>query len=48
MLKTTKTSVSEVSEKVGFTDYNYFSRVFKNEYGASPHKLFSKSGTNAD
>ncbi len=47
MLKTAKTSVAEVSERVGFTDYNYFSRVFKNEYGASPHKLFNKVGTDA-
>lgn len=32
-------SVSEVSSKCGFTDYNYFSRVFKKKYGYSAKSL---------
>lgn len=38
LLKTTDLSVSEVSASVGFFDYNYFSRVYKQKYGISPHK----------
>ena len=41
LLKTTELSVGEVSEKSGFYDYNYFSRVFKRRYGASPYKIIS-------
>lgn len=29
-------SVGEISEKFGYTDQNYFSRVFHNKYGLSP------------
>lgn len=36
LLKTTEFSVSEIAEKVGFNDYNYFSRVYKKRYGKSP------------
>ena len=39
LLKTTSFSVSEISDRVGFSDYNYFSRIFKKEYGISPHKV---------
>lgn len=39
MLKLTNRSVSEISEIVGFTDYNYFCRVFKKEVG-SPAKKY--------
>ena len=38
LLRTTEMSVSEVAEKAGFTDYNYFSRVFKKRFGVSPYK----------
>lgn len=36
MLKTTDISISEIARKVGFTDYNYFSKVYKKRYGKSP------------
>lgn len=36
LLKTTDLSVAEIADRVGFTDYNYFSRVFKKTYGKSP------------
>lgn len=36
MLKTTELSVHEIARKVGFTDYNYFSKVYKKRYGKSP------------
>lgn len=40
MLKSGELSVAEISEKAGFADYNYFSRLFKKHYGVSPHKKF--------
>lgn len=36
LLKTTALSVTEISQSVGFSDYNYFRRVFKSIYGCSP------------
>ncbi len=33
LLKETNLSVQEISDKVGFNDYNYFCRVFKKEVG---------------
>ena len=36
LLKTTELSVTEISQAVGFSDYNYFSKVFKKIYGRSP------------
>ncbi len=38
LLKTTELTIKEISRQVGFTDYNYFSRVFKKIYGRSPRK----------
>lgn len=35
--------ISAVSEKSGFSDYNYFSRLFKKHYGISPHKIRKNS-----
>lgn len=35
LLKETDLSVREISDKVGFNDYNYFCRVFKKEVGMS-------------
>lgn len=35
----TSMSVSEISDKTGFSDYNYFLRVFKKHYGISPKKM---------
>lgn len=36
LLLTTDMSVSEVAYSVGIENLAYFSRLFKNEYGASP------------
>lgn len=36
LLDETTLSVREISLKCGFSDYNYFSRVFKKKYGKSP------------
>ena len=39
LLKTTDMSISEISDAVGFSDYNYFLRVFKKEYGVPCGKI---------
>lgn len=36
LIKNTELPILEISEKVGFSDYNYFSKVFKKTYGRSP------------
>lgn len=36
LLKTTDMPISEIAHCVGFLDYNYFSRVYKKNYGKSP------------
>ena len=36
LLKTTPLSIPEIASAVGFSDYNYFSRVYKKQYGKSP------------
>ena len=41
LLAETELSVSEVSSKLGFSDYNYFSRIFKKRFGYSA-KLHKK------
>lgn len=40
LLSETNLSISEISSKCGFSDYNYFSRVFKKKFGysAKEHK----------
>lgn len=39
LLKTTKLSLSEISEAVGFNDYFYFIKKFKREVGVTPGKF---------
>ena len=39
LIKTTALSIPEISEAVGFSDYNYFLRLFKQKYGVSSKKL---------
>ena len=39
LIKSGGVSVAEAAAKVGFADYNYFSRVFKRKFGISPHKF---------
>ena len=41
LLKATELSIAEIASLVGFTDYNYFSRVYKKTYGKSP-KMYRK------
>jgi AraC-like DNA-binding protein len=36
LLKTTELNVSEIAYEVGFSDPNYFSRAFHEEYGRTP------------
>jgi signal transduction histidine kinase/ligand-binding sensor domain-containing protein/AraC-like DNA-binding protein len=36
LLETTSYNVTEVSEKVGFTDVRYFSKLFKDQFGVLP------------
>jgi len=38
LLTNTKIRIIDLAEKVGFTDYNYFSRVFKKKTGLSPRE----------
>ncbi|MBO5218088.1 MAG: helix-turn-helix transcriptional regulator, partial [Clostridia bacterium] len=37
-----KMSIPEIADTVGFSDYNYFLRVFRQEFGISPRR-FAKS-----
>ena len=43
LLKNTSLSVSDIGEKIGFSDANYFIRIFKNETGISPLKFRKNS-----
>ncbi len=36
LLKTTNLPISQIAHSVGFSDYNYFSRIYKKTYGKSP------------
>ncbi|MBE7011993.1 MAG: helix-turn-helix domain-containing protein [Ruminococcaceae bacterium] len=38
LIKTTEMKIPEISNAVGFSDYNYFLRVFKKQFGISPKK----------
>jgi two-component system, response regulator YesN len=38
LLISTQESITDISEKCGFTDLNYFSRVFSKIEGVSPKK----------
>ena len=38
LLKTTNDSVEEIANQVGFSDYNYFIRIFRKKIGTSPLK----------
>ena len=39
LLKSTDLTVSEIAYDVGFTDPNYFSRTFLEEYGIRPSSI---------
>ncbi|MBE6611377.1 MAG: helix-turn-helix domain-containing protein [Ruminococcaceae bacterium] len=42
LIRTTKMSIPEIADAVGFSDYNYFLRVFRQRFGISPRKLASE------
>lgn len=42
LIKEGSTSVSRVAEMVGFADYNYFGRQFRNYYGCTPIQMVKK------
>ncbi len=39
LIKTSDMNVTEISDAVGFSNYNYFLRVFKHKYGISPKQM---------
>jgi AraC-like DNA-binding protein len=39
LLKNPKNKLSEVSHELGFSDANYFIRVFKKKEGITPHQF---------
>ena len=39
LVLTTDMPIPDISDSVGFSDYNYFLRVFKKHYGISPKKM---------
>lgn len=41
LLKNNDMTIAEISDAVGFSDYNYFLRVFKKEFGISPKKFLN-------
>jgi len=38
MLKYSEMRIAKISETIGFSDENYYSRIFKNQLGVSPKK----------
>jgi AraC-like DNA-binding protein len=42
LLANTEIKISDLSEKVGFSDYNYFSKVFRKKTGMSPREYRNK------
>lgn len=42
LLKTTDMSIVEISASVGFSGYNYFLKLFKQEYGISPKQYLKR------
>lgn len=48
LLSETDLHISEISEKVGFPDYNYFSRVFKKYKNVTPTKFRKSSNGSRD
>ena len=38
LLKNTEDTIAQISEQCGISDFNYFSRLFKRQYGVSPRE----------
>ncbi len=47
LLGTTSLTISEISERCGFSGFSYFSRIFKENYGITPNE-FRKQGLIAE
>lgn len=47
LLQTSKFSVTEVAEAVGFTDYNHFGRLFRRKYGCTPNSVRTGKQSNS-
>jgi len=45
LLESGEHNVSQVAERVGYLDVNYFSKVFKKMTGSSPKNILKKEGT---
>ena len=43
LIRSTEMSIPEIADAAGFSDYNYFLRLFKQEYGISSRKLRAKA-----
>ena len=43
LIRNTDMSIPEIADAAGFSDYNYFLRLFKQEYGISSRKLRSQT-----
>lgn len=39
LLRTSNHSISDIAEKIGMLDYNYFAKLFKKEYGVPPSRF---------
>jgi YesN/AraC family two-component response regulator len=48
MLASTSYTISEISDKAGYTDYFYFSKLFKKMYGMTPTKYRQQPIDNGD
>ena len=48
LMRTTDLSLAQIGERVGYSDPNYFSRVFKKRRGVGPREFFQdwKTSTN--
>lgn len=42
MLENSKLSMSEIAQRAGFSDSNYFTRLFNEQYGVAPTKYCTK------
>ena len=44
LIRHTEMSIPEIADAAGFSDYNYFLRLFKQKYGISSRKMREKTG----